>query len=950
MNYAISKGMKVLATGAPYGWSNDVLQTNPNWAEGQHISGARFQANGSATQLQLVNSFPGLVNGGFESGKTAWFQTGDAGVDVDTAVSHSGSSSGVIRNAPANGRFVQLLTLVPWRQYHLRMYVKTQNYGPSQPWFLVFDATNSAKQRLFNYINVAATQDWTQVDATFNSQDSTQARLYFGEWGGSTGAIWFDDVSIEETALVNVLRRPGTPLKIYDPNTAVVFQEGKDYNFVSDPQLGPYPKDDYHTPPAVTLPAGTTLKPGQTVALDFYAVQPIHSNQTGMCLTEAGVQNWLTQNAQAVTAAMPASAGYFLQYDEMRHMNSCASCKAKGLTPGQLLAWHAGQTINLYQSLRPSAPIYVWSDMFDPYHNAHDNFYLVEGDIAGSWLGIPSSVTIMNWNLGDLKNSLTWFSGQNSQQPVAHRQIVAGYYDSGDGAGAAATELQQALGIPGVIGLMYTTWLDDYSQLKPFADAVKNNWATYQASVSASLSIAKTHTGSFAQGQQNATYMLTVSNAANARPSTGAVTVTETVPSGLTFVSMSGPGWTCAAACTRGDALNPGSSYPPITVTVMVAANATSPQINMVSVSGGGSAAATASDPTTIVPAGSDIGFLDMAGDAQGGATVAKGATLYVRGWAADTVSGAPVQSVTVFVDGSNVGTATLGGARPDVAQAFNRSDYTNSGWSFQMSTSALGVGQHSVTATAGTAPLVRTRTVNITSGGGQAIGFLDMAGDAQGGATLAKGATLFVRGWAADTVSGAPVQSVTVFVDGTSAGNATLGAARPDVAQAFNRSDYTNSGWNFQMSPGALSVGQHSVTAAAGTTPLIRTLTVNITSGGGQELGYVDMAGDAHGGSTVAQSGTLYVRGWAADTVGGAPVQSVTVFVDGNSVGNATLGSARADVAQAFSRSDYTNSGWSLQVSAGTLSVGQHSVTATATGSSGTGPLVRIRTVNLTP
>ena len=70
MNYAISKGMKVMADGAPYGWSNDVLQTNPNWAEGQGISGARFQVNGSATQLQLVNSFPGLVNGGFESGKS----------------------------------------------------------------------------------------------------------------------------------------------------------------------------------------------------------------------------------------------------------------------------------------------------------------------------------------------------------------------------------------------------------------------------------------------------------------------------------------------------------------------------------------------------------------------------------------------------------------------------------------------------------------------------------------------------------------------------------------------------------------------------------------------------------------------------------------------------------------------------------------------------------------
>ncbi|MDP8979506.1 MAG: carbohydrate binding domain-containing protein, partial [Acidobacteriota bacterium] len=662
MNYAISKGMKVLATGAPYGWSNDVLRTNPNWAEGQRIVGARFQVNAAATQLQLVNSFSGLVNGGFESGKTSWFKIGDAGVDADPTVSHSGTYSGVIRNAPANGRFAQLLTLTPWRQYHLRMYVKTQNYGGSTPAFLVFDASSSAVQRLYNSIHMGATQDWTQVDATFNSQSSTQAWLYFGEWGGSTGAIWFDDVSVEETALVNVLRRPGTPLKLYDPNTAAAFQEGKDFNAISDPQLVAYPRDDYHAPPTVTLPAGTAMQPGQTVALDFYAVQPVYSNQTGMCLTEAGVQNWLAQNAQAVTAAVPASAGYFLQYDEMRHMNSCASCKAKGFTPGQLLAWHASQTIGLYQSLRPGAPIYVWSDMFDPYHNAHDNYYLVEGDIAGSWLGLPANVTIMNWNLGDLKNSLAWFSGRDPRQPVPHAQIVAGYYDSGDGAAAAAAELQQALGVPGVKGLMYTSWQDDYSQLKPFADAVKNNWVAYQASVSASLSIVKTHTGNFIQGQQHAAYSVTVSNAANATPSSGTVTVTETLPPGLTLVSMSGTGWTCAATCTRADILNPGSSYPPITVTVNVAANASSPQVNMVSVNGGGSA----SDSTTIVPAGTQIGFVDMAGDAQGGATLAKGATLYVRGWAADTALGAPVQSVTVFVDGVSVGTATLGTARPD--------------------------------------------------------------------------------------------------------------------------------------------------------------------------------------------------------------------------------------------------------------------------------------------
>jgi hypothetical protein len=118
------------------------------------------------------------------------------------------------------------------------------------------------------------------------------------------------------------------------------------------------------------------------------------------------------------------------------------------------------------------------------------------------------------------------------------------------------------------------------------------------------LSTSKTHTGNFTQGQAGATYTVTVSNAASAGPTSGTVTVTETIPAGLTLVSMAGTGWTCAAnACTRSDALAAGASYPPITVTVNVATNATSPQVNAVSVSGGGSGSANATDSTTIVGA-----------------------------------------------------------------------------------------------------------------------------------------------------------------------------------------------------------------------------------------------------------------------------------------------------------------------------------------------------------
>ncbi len=126
-----------------------------------------------------------------------------------------------------------------------------------------------------------------------------------------------------------------------------------------------------------------------------------------------------------------------------------------------------------------------------------------------------------------------------------------------------------------------------------------NNWPA--SSKPPVLSITKTHTGSFSQGQQNAIYSVTVSNAANAGPSSGTVTVTDTLPSGLTLVSMAGTGWSCSANhCSRGDVLSAGASFPQITVTVNVVSNASSPQVNQVSVSGGGSGNVNATDPTTI--------------------------------------------------------------------------------------------------------------------------------------------------------------------------------------------------------------------------------------------------------------------------------------------------------------------------------------------------------------
>ncbi len=122
--------------------------------------------------------------------------------------------------------------------------------------------------------------------------------------------------------------------------------------------------------------------------------------------------------------------------------------------------------------------------MFDVHHNAHDHFYQVEGTIAGSWKTLPAEVTVMNWNLDHLRQSLLWFSGDDPRQPVRHRQVIAGFYDPPDHDAAAAVrkEWAAAYAVPGIVGMMYTTWNDDYSQLEPFAAEARQGWTHYSRS------------------------------------------------------------------------------------------------------------------------------------------------------------------------------------------------------------------------------------------------------------------------------------------------------------------------------------------------------------------------------------------------------------------------------------------------------------------------------------
>ncbi|MFK7887836.1 MAG: hypothetical protein AB8G16_13330 [Gammaproteobacteria bacterium] len=124
----------------------------------------------------------------------------------------------------------------------------------------------------------------------------------------------------------------------------------------------------------------------------------------------------------------------------------------------------------------------------------------------------------------------------------------------------------------------------------------------------ADLAVAKTHTGDFV-ARQNNDYRIVVSNQG---PSDEAntVTVTDTLPAGLTYVSGGGAGWTCAAAgqtvtCTNSTPLPVGQTFPDLVITVFPDNSAVPAVTNSASVSSATfdnqSANDTDTDPTTVL-------------------------------------------------------------------------------------------------------------------------------------------------------------------------------------------------------------------------------------------------------------------------------------------------------------------------------------------------------------
>ena len=191
-----------------------------NYTEGVLVQDALFVVHDWAAALQQDNPTR-LLNGDFEDVAVnhfnGWTMQDDAGITTfaDHEVVHGGKTSLRMENIGHNQyghcRLAQPFKLQPHRQYHISFWVKTDGLSPADPEVKVLTA-DAQRSICFQSFHAGKTQDWKRYDLVFNSLDNSEGRLYLGCWSGKTGKLWWDDLSIEEIGLVNVLRRPGCPV------------------------------------------------------------------------------------------------------------------------------------------------------------------------------------------------------------------------------------------------------------------------------------------------------------------------------------------------------------------------------------------------------------------------------------------------------------------------------------------------------------------------------------------------------------------------------------------------------------------------------------------------------------------------------------------------------------------------------------------------------------------
>lgn len=309
--------------------------------------------------------------------------------------------------------------------------------------------------------------------------------------------------------------------------------------------------------------------------------------------------------------------------------------------------------------------------------------------------------------------------------------------------------------------------------------------------------------------------------------------------------------------------------------------------------------------------------------------------TFTVSGWSVDS-SG--VKSVEVYIDGNDLGSATIGLPRPDVNSAINKEngfkDATNSGYSF----TATGLENYK----AGTHIV---KIVSTGNGGGIATCQTQVTKaaplskfDNNSINTTVDNNDFTISGWALNATG---VNQVDLYYNGRLIGSDTTGTASTDVQNAYdiNNSMYDNSAtarYLFTVGIDTVPCGTGTLTLhAIGNDGSTSDVSTSVTVVKPQPLGSIDSP--VSGKNLTCYDTSIVISGWTLNASG---VQSISVFIDGTQIQGVQTGLASDSGILAVSNGQYKGDAnarfttGNIDITA--LSYAQHTIKVSAAGNDG--------------
>lgn len=346
-----------------------------SWQEGIPIRGTLMQV-GNPTFAVIPAGYGSsfVANSGFESWSgnrpndwTMYREDRWAYVSRDNSIKKSGTSSvrfSNFTNAPSDPDLRQPVYFGSHRAFRVTFWYRMSGFvGTLQCGDYGLAVPYNRSARWQRSCGTPTSCNWTQVEVLFCTFHLDSTMLMIGPRSPSAGTLWIDDIQVTALEPMDVLRRPDTPLRVYDRQSGLLLSEGVDYRVV---ETGETTNERFVELPRFERLSGGRLSTGDTVRVEWAWAHLYQGYRQTVCFSQ--IEPLLEyQDRIAIVDSMFRPDGYKININELALANYDDACTQRHLTPGQLVGSYLRQMFQIIQARHPGVPVRTYGDATDAF-------------------------------------------------------------------------------------------------------------------------------------------------------------------------------------------------------------------------------------------------------------------------------------------------------------------------------------------------------------------------------------------------------------------------------------------------------------------------------------------------------------------------------------------------------------------------------------------------------